>query len=71
MARFVVKNAHPRERAEAAAERCQEQQRLFGYPARTGAFRAALIVAVDEERHDVDEREIDEQRSGAADKGEG
>ena len=69
--RFVVKNAHPRERAGAAAERCHEQQRLFGYSARAGAFRAALIVAVGEERHDVDEREIDEQRSGAADKGEG
>lgn len=71
MARFVVKNAHPRERAEAAAERCHEQQRLFGYPARAGVFRAALIVAVDEERRDVDEREEENDRQGRADKGEG
>lgn len=71
MPRFVVKNAHPRERAEAAAERCHEQQRLFGYPARAGVFRAALIVAVDEERRDVDEREEENDRQGRADKGEG
>lgn len=71
MARFVVKNAHPRERAEAAAERCHEQQRLFGYPARAGVFRAALIVAVDKERHDVEEREEENKRQGRADEGEG
>ena len=71
MARFVVKNAHPRERAEAAAEQRKEQQRLFGYSARAGAFRAALIVAVGEERHDVDEREEENDRQGRADKGEG
>ena len=71
MARFVVKNAHPRERAEAAAEQREEQQRLLGYSARAGVFRAALIVAVDEKRHDVDEREEENKRQGRADKGEG
>lgn len=71
MARFVVKNTHPRERAEAAAEQREEQQRLLGYPARAGAFRAALIVAVGKERHDVEEREEENKRQGRADKGEG
>lgn len=71
MARFVVKNAHPRERAEAAAEQREEQQRLLGYPARAGAFRAALVAAVDEKGYDVDKREEENKRQGRADKGEG
>lgn len=69
--RFVVKNAHPRERAGTAAERRHEQQRLLGYSARAGAFRAALIVAVGEKRHDVDECEEENKRQGRADKGKG
>ena len=71
MARFVVKNAHPRERAEAAAEPREEQQRLLGYPARARLLRAPLIVVVDEKGYDVDKREEENKRQGRADTGEG